>query len=203
MDLARWPGGIFDLPTQRNLELSLRLAIPATDARHSRRASRCRASGGPVLPAADVVSQSTDRAHLDYRAARPTFFAAIETVSRAGDHLSGLLHGVVCVAWKELLPRTDLSNAACRRRGRDRVIFEWGGRPRSPSPAALAQACDRADPARQWRSPCAHRRTNSFSGQISCLYKDSAFQASSDGALPRPRGVAAMVRRPIWMERNC
>src|SRR5439155_7858686 len=203
MDLAGRPRGVSDLPTQPNLELSLRLAVPATDARHSRRASRCRASGGPVLPAADVVSQSTDRAHLDHGDARPAFFAAIEVVWRARDHLSGLLRGVVCIAWKKLLPRADLSNAACRRRGRDRVSFEWGGRPRPPSPAALAQACDRADPARQWRSPCAHRRTNSFSGQISCLHKDSALQASSDGALPRPRGLAAMVLRPIWMERNC
>src|SRR5437773_7730008 len=203
MDLARRPGGFFDFPAEPAMEHSLRLAFPATNARHSRGTSRCRAAGGPVFPAADVVSQSTDRAHLDHRAARPAFFAEIETVSRAGDHLSGLLHGVVCVAWKELLPRPNLSNAACRRRGRDRVSFEWGGRPRPPSPAALAQACDRADPARQWRSPCAHRRTNSFSEQISCLHKDSAFQASSDGALPRPRGIAAMVLRPIWMERNC
>src|SRR5438093_5647450 len=135
MDLVRRLGGIFDLPAEPALELSLRLAIPATDARHSRRASRCRAAGGPVLPAADVVSQSTDRAHLDHGAARPAFFAAIEVVSRAGDHLSGLLRGVVCIAWKKLLPRADLSNAACRRRGRDRVSFEWGGRPRPPSPA--------------------------------------------------------------------
>src|SRR6266487_4278283 len=104
MDLAGRPRGVSDLPTQPNLELSLRLAVSATDARHSRRASRCRAAGGPVLPAADAVSQSTDRAHLDHRAARPAFFTAIETVSRAGDHLSGLLQGVVCVAWKELLP---------------------------------------------------------------------------------------------------
>src|SRR6266700_6432427 len=203
MDLARRTGGIFDFPAEPALEHSLRLAFPTTNARHSRRASRCRAARGPVLPTADVVSPSTDRAHLDHRAARPAFFAAIEVVSRAGDHLSGLLHGVVCVAWKELLPRTNLSNAACRRRGRDRVSFEWCGRPRPPSPAELAQACDRADPARQWRSPRAHRRTSSFSGQIPYLHKDSAFQASSDGARPRPRGLAAMVRRPIWMERNC
>src|SRR6266566_4278628 len=115
MDLARWARSVVDLPTQPALEHSLRLAVPAIDARYQGRRTRRNSRASSVFLATDAAGQSFYCAHLARRSAGLALLAQAEALPVAGAVLCGLLHRALCASWQELLSGADLSHAPGRR----------------------------------------------------------------------------------------
>src|SRR5207245_2410959 len=107
-------------PAQPALEHSLRLAVPAVNARHQILWPGRGAFFFTISLPAGLAGSLLHRAHMDHRAARFPSFASIETVSTARLELSGYFHHSVHASRQELLSRADVSHAAGSGSGADR-----------------------------------------------------------------------------------
>src|SRR5215510_8098098 len=112
MDVVWRTRGLANLPTKPDLERALSLAIPPTDARHSRRRPRCGFGTVRLFLPAKAVAESAHLFNLADGIARAAFFRAAPVLSLAGVELLGFVRRVLCASREELLPRADLSHVA-------------------------------------------------------------------------------------------
>ena len=149
-----------------------------------------------ILLSADDSRSSAHRADLDRGPDRTLLLATFEAIPLPRLDLRRLLRGPVRFARQELLSRASLSDAAGRRRGRNRLSVSI-----VPSAAWLKPAIvDRS--ARRRRTPRARHGPGAFAGPLHCLHEIFADQASGHGTQHRARRAAAVVRRSIRLGRK-